>query len=521
MIRAEDPPPPEPLVQAALEDDLQRVQELFLLSPPEEQAGCLVNAAALGHFAIVEELLGRGVDPNAQAALHGLDGVAPALFFALYQEQFSIARLLVKSGANPSATEPNHGHSILAELVHDYAPIETLEIAMELGAPIDDQGESGYTPLGAALYRSRIAVAQWLIRAGAEPNHDRTISDALSFGGIVPLRMVLEAGADLNRRHESGATLLELAAEYNRPLHLNYLLWKGCDPSRLEQDLPLACSAGLVDAVRKLLIQDPHSVERPDRHGRTPLAMAAASNQTEVIRILLEADADPNQRFNCKWAPPDWGAMAAADHQLEAWNEDRASMLSLAVHYGNCVAAALYLDAGADPNLQDTGGWTPLHLACAGGFRELAELLITSGAELEALNEQVNTPFLIAVEWNRREVIRCLQSFHVDLTVVDGEGFSGLASAALHGHAELARELLDLGLDPDQRTTSGETPLMLAASNCHVELVRILLTHGADRSLKDPEGRTALQLAFQEREDLDEDELEDFNALLSLFGITP
>ena len=505
----------EPLVRAALENDLDRLRQIFNDCSQGERARSLTSAAAVGHEEVVRELLSLGVDPNEPAELVGLSAAAPPLYFALIRGHHAIARLLVDGGAAMDATEPSSGHSILTELVHDSAPIATLAAALDLGADVNDGGLSGYTPLGAAFYRSRGAVAKWLVENGADPNKGRTTWDAFTFSGIVPLRLVIEAGADLSRRYQPDVTLLELAAEYNRPLHFDYLLAKRCDPSRLEGDLPLAASAGLTHAVKSLLESGAQAVDQPDRHGRTPLAMAVASNRTEVIRLLLAAGADPNQLFRCNWQEPDWGEMQPFQHQIDAWHEDQSTMLTIAVAQENCVATAMLLDAGADPNLA-AGGWTPLHFACANGLEILAEMLLLAGADLEARNEQGNTPLLLAVDWERLTVYRLLREFGADLRAMDEEGFSALATAALTGNAELVQTLLDDGLDPDQTSRDGFTPLMHAAEGCHQEAVCVLLQGGADPSLQDPQGRTPLEIAIEQRGESEPDEDEGWDDLIEI-----
>ncbi|MFH0947290.1 MAG: ankyrin repeat domain-containing protein [Planctomycetota bacterium] len=497
MAQYDDFSSTEPLVRAALEGNLDRLRQIFHDCSDDEKARSLTGAAAVGHAEIVRELLSLGVDPDKPAEIVGLSAAAPPLYFALLCGMHGVARLLVDAGASMDATEPGNGHSILAELVHDSAPIEILDAALELGADVNDGGLSGYTPLGAALYRSRGAVARWLVGKGADPNKGRTTWDAFTFSGIVPLRLVIEAGADIGRRYLPDVTLLELAAEYNRPLHFDYLLAKGCDPSRLEADLPLASSAGLTHAVKSLLAKGEQAVDQPDRHGRTPLAMAVASDRTEVVRLLLEAGADPNQLFVCEWQEPDWGEMQLFHHHISSWHEDQSSMLAIAVCQENYVATAMLLDAGADPNLT-ASSWTPLHFACANGLEILAEMLLLGGAGLEARNEQGNTPLLLAVDWEKPRVYQVLKQYGADLRAVDEEGFTALAIAALNGNAELVQALLDDGLDPDQANQDGFTPLMQAAEGCQLETVRVLLRRGADPSLRDSKGRTALDLAIEQ-----------------------
>jgi ankyrin repeat protein len=71
-----------------------------------------------------------------------------------------------------------------------------------------------------------------------------------------------------------------------------------------------------------------------------------------------------------------------------------------------------------------------------------------------------------------------------------------LARAALYGHAEAVRVLLDAGANVNARTIiSSWTPLMAAASEGKIEIMRILFDRGADINAENPGGTTALTIA--------------------------
>ncbi|MFP6612679.1 MAG: ankyrin repeat domain-containing protein [Pirellulales bacterium] len=55
-----------------------------------------------------------------------------------------------------------------------------------------------------------------------------------------------------------------------------------------------------------------------------------------------------------------------------------------AVENGNIEAVKQHLDAGTDVNAKDNFGFIPLHLAARRGHKEIAELLIASGAHVNA-----------------------------------------------------------------------------------------------------------------------------------------
>ena len=63
-----------------------------------------------------------------------------------------------------------------------------------------------------------------------------------------------------------------------------------------------------------------------------------------------------------------------------------------AVIEGDIQAVKQHLAAGADVNAKDGNEWTPLHYAAANGHKEIAELLITKGANVNAKDDDGGTP---------------------------------------------------------------------------------------------------------------------------------
>eukprot|EP00798_Chlamydomonas_sp_ICE-L_P022309 gene22309-biopygen30991 len=69
--------------------------------------------------------------------------------------------------------------------------------------------------------------------------------------------------------------------------------------------------------------------------------------------------------------------------------------------------------------------------------------------------------------------------------------------AALNGHAECIKALLDRGAEVDTRGHNGYTALHGAALNGYVECIEALLGRGADENIKDSKGQSALDKALQ------------------------
>jgi ankyrin repeat protein len=82
---------------------------------------------------------------------------------------------------------------------------------------------------------------------------------------------------------------------------------------------------------------------------------------------------------------PDFEGVDSSD--INGCGTDGDNALHVVVRWGDVSDAKELIDAGIDVNKAGDLGYTPLHIACMGGNREMVGLLLESGADLFALNE--------------------------------------------------------------------------------------------------------------------------------------
>ncbi len=153
--------------------------------------------------------------------------------------------------------------------------------------------------------------------------------------------------------------------------------------------------------------------------------------------------------------------------------------LLLAVDAGNVETVRLLLDAGADPDLADGSGYTPLGLAALRGYARIVLMLLRAGANPDLKSKDGNTPMTAAASMNRVAVIRELLKYRPDLTLHNLEGRTALSVAAMEGYEEALLAMLEAGADPNLRDKNGNTPLFWAGYIDNVPMQRMLLKHGA------------------------------------------
>lgn len=178
-------------------------------------------------------------------------------------------------------------------------------------------------------------------------------------------------------------------------------------------------------------------------------------------------------------------------------------------------------------DLNDSG-FTALHYAAINNKPSTLKLLVQNGADVNwGLNEVINpasssgicftfeggfkdktTALHFAAIYGHKEVTKVLLDLGADINATNNEGETPLHCALWYEHAGVAGILLDRGADPNLKTTStvyeimnlgetryGCTPLHYAAWRGNVESVKLLLAKGADIEAGNNKGNTPLAIA--------------------------
>ncbi len=167
-------------------------------------------------------------------------------------------------------------------------------------------------------------------------------------------------------------------------------------------------------------------------------------------------------------------------------DSDGNSPLMYAAGVGNAASMKLLLDAGADPNVANRVGSTPLILST--GDIAKVRLLLAKGANVNVKTKAGRTPLMTAVYYDNNEaVVQLLIDKGADILARDKFGASVLEIAAGgKSNAGVAKLLLEKGADVNTKDIGGFTPLLVAAGvgNGNGEMVKLLIEHGADVKVK-------------------------------------
>ena len=141
-------------------------------------------------------------------------------------------------------------------------------------------------------------------------------------------------------------------------------------------------------------------VNEESSKGLTPLHYAASAGHNDIVELLIERGANVNATDSGKGGTPldyaHWGDQEEVIETLNAHNAQRehekggkgigqSSLIHDAALDGDIDEVQRQLDAGVDPNLKSSKGAAPLFYAVYGGYLEIVELLITRGADVNAV----------------------------------------------------------------------------------------------------------------------------------------
>ncbi|KAM0235337.1 hypothetical protein ACHAP5_009732 [Fusarium lateritium] len=148
-----------------------------------------------------------------------------------------------------------------------------------------------------------------------------------------------------------------------------------------------------------------------------------------------------------------------------------------------------------DLNHHSKHDMSALHYACISGDRDIMEMLVESGAELDTMTDRGYTPLSLAIDCGNRSVVELLISKGADIHLADNHGMTPLHRASQLGHLKIVEQLIEHGAEISTLSKDTYTPLLYAAVSGQSEVVTLLLDKGADSSDADKNGYTSLHLA--------------------------
>jgi ankyrin repeat protein len=209
-----------------------------------------------------------------------------------------------------------------------------------------------------------------------------------------------------------------------------------------------AAKAGDAAAVERLLLGDPSLALHVEPSGETATMAALYRGHRKLAEDLADAVGEAGGSLD---------AFAASAL-------DRIEALEVALGTAGAATGHAY------------DGWTPLHLAAFFGSRRSVGCLLDAGAAISAVsrNALANTPLHAAVAGGHADVALLLISRGADVNAADAGGHTAMHIAAEGGHVTVVQALLERGADPHAVDKEDKTPLSRAAARNHNAVIDLI-----------------------------------------------
>lgn len=241
----------------------------------------------------------------------------------------------------------------------------------------------------------------------------------------------------------------------------------------------------------------------PLLNGRMPLAAAAAVGKIPPIELLISAGADINAS-NGLDTPLYAAAMGnifalrlllakGADPDIPSFSEN-SSVLHILAREGGEERIGYILAAGADVNIVNSFGWTPLHTAVANGYTGSAQILIEAGADINARDNEGRTPLSRSVLKYSEDMPELLLKHGADPNIPDFEGDTPLIFMTKHDTLKILELFIKAGTDLNFKNRRGMAAVHHAAEAGNAGKLQCLYDAGADLHIKDNKGHTPIQI---------------------------
>jgi ankyrin repeat protein/ribosomal protein S13 len=309
----------------------------------------------------------------------------------------------------------------------------------------------------------------------AAPNvfADANLVEGVAYRKLAMVTEALDSGANVNFvSPESGKT----------PLHIITSMGRPADNAKLVPIVTLLLSRGANPNVQNL-------------DGMTPLMYATASENAEIMKLLLDAGADATIQQNSsngRTALRIANEFRFADGIRLLQERQAAASASPLAGLADAVASVVASAAPRDVNKE-------LIDAARNGNMDKVKELLGAGANVNYQDEYKSTPIMYAIASEHLDIVKELIARSADITVANHNGATPLHLAASINNIEILKRIIDTHLSErdhlNAQDSRGNTALHHAAEGGYANAVILLLNNGARSTIRNDDRLTAYDIA--------------------------
>ena len=185
--------------------------------------------------------------------------------------------------------------------------------------------------------------------------------------------------------------------------------------------------------------------------------------------------------FKCDICDETFSAKESLDNHIATYftevnNEHGWTPLHVATRKGHLQVVKFLVENGA---VVDSTGKAPLHLISSQGGKQLLKL-IENGAQIDAMDNEGNTPLHLAIQNNQIHIVKYLIQNAANINAKDEFGWTPLHDAAEGGLIEFVKLLVENGAQIDSMNDKLFTPLCVAIQHNETDIVKYLIQNSAN-----------------------------------------
>ncbi|PPS22630.1 ankyrin repeat domain-containing protein, partial [Brachyspira murdochii] len=403
----------------------------------------LFLAVQFGYNDLAKELIKEGADVNARASDMGTEDGIDMLYYAVRNNNPEMSKILIDKGLDAGRDYGYEYSYYLTDAAINNNNLDMLKILVQSG---DIDLKSSLIP--DAIEENNIEMVKYLISIGQDVNAQRfydgfwvdsPLKVAAENGYIEMAKFLIDEGANLN---SSDDYMLYAYNNYDitKLLVDNDVFNLNTNTTR-EEAIKLVKNGKYYEIEKLLSSEDSNNID-----GYDELMNAVSKGDMKALEKLIKDDTDLNKQY------------------------DNITPLGLAAARNDKEMVKFLVEKGADINLEDGYGYTPLIRAMKYSNIALVKDIIDLKPDLNAI---------------------CSATGDTPLTYLVREVWFG---------SDACYYMIKNGADINKKNKEGNTPLIVAVENVVVSygMLGVIINMGADYNIKNNDGKTAMDIVIEE-----------------------
>ncbi|WP_264686104.1 ankyrin repeat domain-containing protein [Wolbachia endosymbiont (group B) of Polyommatus icarus] len=395
--------------------------------------------ASKGCLEVAKFLIDKGASINAQ----NVYGREP-IHIAAEHDNKNIIELLLNKGVSVNEVDKDGWMSLHWASWNGHLNI--IEYLVGKGANVNAKDRNGKTPLDLARDKGYNNVVEYLQQT--QLGLDRQLLTAVQGGNLNEVKDFVVRGASLDTQDSNnGWTPIIYAAQGSKWDAVKFLIAQGAKFNNeiTYQGTPLhfAAQEGNSNMVQFLLDKGAN-IEAQDAYNRKPLHIAVDVNRLNVVNLLLDRGANLKATDMYGKTSLDLAIQKGYEDIVEVLKQKQLNLdkeLLIAAEKGDLEKVRESIRRGANVNIQDRQGWTPLFWAIQKNNFNIIELLLDNSADIKVKDNEGWTPLHWAVQLGSLNVVKYFVEKGADVNALTADGRAPLDIAKDKGHNKIVEYL--------------------------------------------------------------------------------